>query len=99
MCPTSTIFLTPPYANVYPLYDGYIMPDSPSIDLYSLNNDERLHARRLASSLNSMLESMRMKEDLFFMGAYSSIIAGILENSPICTSRRKVCKFIYLLAN
>lgn len=90
--PTNIIFLTPPYAKIYPKYDGNLIPDTPSIDLYTLSSEERSLVRRLASGLNSMLDSMNMKEDIYYMGAFSSLIAGVLENSPVCVSRRKVFK-------
>ncbi|XP_072949393.1 sec1 family domain-containing protein 2-like [Epargyreus clarus] len=89
--PTNTVFLTPPYYNLYPTFNGKLIPDSASIDLYSLNAEERAQVRRLASGLNSLLESMNMKEDVYYMGAFSSLIAGVLENSPVCLSRRKNC--------
>lgn len=75
---------------MYPTYDGKLIPDSPSLDLYTLTGEERSQVRRLASGLNSMMDSMSFKEDVFYMGAYSSLLAGVLENSPVCTSRRKV---------
>ncbi|CAH2096040.1 unnamed protein product [Euphydryas editha] len=89
--PTNVVFLTPPYRNLYPTYDEKLTPDTPSFDLYSLSRDERFLVRSLASSLNNMFGSMNMKEDIFYMGAFSSLIAGILENSPICVTRRKNC--------
>ncbi|RVE50891.1 hypothetical protein evm_004458 [Chilo suppressalis] len=87
--PTNVVFLTPPYCKIYPKYDGMLIPDSASVDLYTLTREERSQVRRLASSLNSMMDSMNLKEDIFYMGTYSSLIAGILENSPVCVSRRK----------
>lgn len=87
---TNVIFLTPPHHNVYPSYDGKLIPDTPSVDLSILTNSERSQVRRLASGINSMLHSMNLKDDVFYMGTYSSIVAGILENSPICINRRKV---------
>lgn len=84
------MFLTPPYTKVYPTYEGKLIPDSTSLDLYSLSSLERSHVRRLASGLNSLMDSMNLKEDVFYMGAYSSLVAGVLENSPVCLSRRKV---------
>lgn len=92
--PTNVIFLTPPCREVYPRFDGKLTPDTPTLDLYALKSDERGLVRRLASGLNSMFDSMNMKEDIFYMGACSSLIAGILENSPVCVSRRKVCNII-----
>ncbi|CAH0751571.1 unnamed protein product [Diatraea saccharalis] len=87
--PTNVVFLTPPYHNVYPKYDGKLIPDSTSIDLYTLKREERSQVRRLASSLNSIMDSMNLKEDIFYVGPYSSLVAGVLENSPVCISRRK----------
>lgn len=87
---TNVVFVTPPYNHIYPLFEGKLMPQSPSVDLYSLSNNERSEARRLASALNSMLDSMNLKEDIYYVGAYSSLLAGILENSPVCLARRKV---------
>ncbi|XP_045448073.1 sec1 family domain-containing protein 2-like [Melitaea cinxia] len=89
--PTNVVFLTPPCREVYPRFDGKLTPDTPTLDLYALKSDERGLVRRLASGLNSMFDSMNMKEDIFYMGACSSLIAGILENSPVCVSRRKNC--------
>ncbi|XP_026736435.1 sec1 family domain-containing protein 2-like [Trichoplusia ni] len=88
---TNVVFVTPPYNHIYPLFEGKLMPQSPSVDLYSLSNNERSEARRLASALNSMLDSMNLKEDIYYVGAYSSLLAGILENSPVCLARRKNC--------
>ncbi|KAM3965112.1 sec1 family domain-containing protein 2 [Aphomia sociella] len=89
--PTNVVFLTPPYHKVYPMYDGKLIPDTSSLDLYTLTSDQRSQVRRLASGLNSMLDSMNLKEDIFYMGTYSSLVAGILENSPVCLARRKNC--------
>nr|XP_026499658.1 sec1 family domain-containing protein 2-like [Vanessa tameamea] len=89
--PTNVVFLTPPYHKVYPTYDGKLIPNTPSVDLYTITSEERSLVRRLASGLNSMLDSMNMKEDLYYMGTFSSLIAGVLENSPVCVSRRKNC--------
>uniref|UniRef100_A0A2A4J3N2 Sec1 family domain-containing protein 2 n=1 Tax=Heliothis virescens TaxID=7102 RepID=A0A2A4J3N2_HELVI len=88
---TNVVFVTPPYHQVYPLFDGKLEAGSQSIDLHSLSNQERSHARRLASGLNNMMDSMNLKEDIYYMGSYSSLIAGILENSPVCLARRKNC--------
>lgn len=90
IAPTNVVFLMPPYQKVYPKFDTKLVADAPSLDLYSLSGEERSLIRRLASGLNSMLDSMNMKEDIYYMGAYSSLIAGVLENSPVCVSRRKV---------
>lgn len=76
---------------MYPTFNGKLIPESNSIDLYTLSSQERSEVRRLASSLSSMFDSMNFKEDIFYMGAYSSLIAGVLENSPVCLARRKVC--------
>ncbi|XP_013194849.2 sec1 family domain-containing protein 2 [Amyelois transitella] len=89
--PTNVVFLTPPYHKLFPLYDGKLIPDSTSLDLYSLSSSERSHVRRLASGLNSMFDSMNFKEDIYYMGAFSSLVAGVLENSPVCLARRKNC--------
>ncbi|XP_063825674.1 sec1 family domain-containing protein 2-like [Ostrinia nubilalis] len=91
ICPTSVVFLTPPHHKVYPTYSGKLIPDSASIDLYGLTSEERSQVRRLASCLNSMMDSMSLKEDIFYMGTYSSLVAGVLENSPVCIARRKYC--------
>lgn len=88
--PTNVIFLTPPYQKVYPLFDGKLIVDTGPSDLYVLSSDERSLTRRLASGLNSMFDAMNMKEDIFYIGHYSSLIAGVLENSPVCMNRRKV---------
>lgn len=88
--PTNVVFLTPPYHQIYPMFEEKLVPDTPSVDLYTLTNEQRLMVRRLTSSLNSLLDSMNMKDDVYYMGTYSTLIAGILENSPICVSRRKV---------
>ncbi|KAL4716701.1 hypothetical protein ACJJTC_004820 [Scirpophaga incertulas] len=87
---TNIVFLTPPYHNVYPTYDGKLLPDSPSTDLYSISK-ERSHVRRLASSLNSIMDSMNLKEDVYHVGTFSSLVAGVLENSPVCIARKKNC--------
>lgn len=73
------------------MYDGKLIHDSASVDLYTLTSEERSQVRRLASCLNSMMDSMNLKEDIFYMGTYSSLVAGVLENSPVCIARRKVC--------
>ncbi|XP_045536535.1 sec1 family domain-containing protein 2 [Papilio machaon] len=91
ICPTNAVFLTPPYQKIYPLFNGNLTPESNSIDLYTLSSEERSRVRRLASGLNSMFESMNLKEDVFYMGVYSSLVAGVLENSPVCLARRKNC--------
>ncbi|KPI95637.1 Sec1 family domain-containing protein 2 [Papilio xuthus] len=91
ICPTNAVFLTPPYQKIYPSFNGNLIPESNSIDLYTLNSEERSQVRRLASGLNSMFESMNLKEDVFYMGVYSSLVAGVLENSPVCLARRKNC--------
>lgn len=88
---TNVVFVTPPYQNLYPKFNGKINPESNQIDLYSLQTDQKNEARRLASALNNMLDSLNLKEDIYYMGAYSTILAGILENSPVCLSRRKNC--------
>lgn len=90
---TNVVFLTPQHSKVYPLYNGKLIPDTPSVDLHSLASEERSQVRRLASTLNSMFENMNFKEDVYYMGTYSSIVAGVLENSPVCIGRRKVCDF------
>lgn len=90
ICPTNVVFVTPPYQNVYPLYDGKLTLDSAALDLYSLSRDERSQVRRLSSGLNSLMDSMNLKEDIFYMGTYSSLVTGVLENSPVCLARRKV---------
>ncbi|XP_068633189.1 sec1 family domain-containing protein 2-like [Battus philenor] len=89
--PTSIIFLTPPFQNLYPSFEGNLIPESSSIDLYTLGSEERSLVRRLASGLNSLFESMNYKEDIFYIGAYSSLVAGVLENSPVYLNRRKNC--------
>lgn len=89
--PTNVIFLTPPHSTIFPSYDGKLIPSSPAFDLYTLENEEREQMRRLASSLNSMFQSMNLKEDVFFIGTYSSILAGILDNNPVSLERRKNC--------
>ncbi|CAH4028408.1 sec1 family domain-containing protein 2-like [Pieris brassicae] len=89
--PTNVLFLTPPYQNVTPQYNGQLIPDSTSIDLYTLTNHERSMLRRLAGSLNTMLDSMNFKEDIYYIGQYSSLLAGVLENSPVCVARKKNC--------
>ncbi|XP_045772551.1 sec1 family domain-containing protein 2-like [Maniola jurtina] len=91
IAPTNVVFLTPPYQKVYPKFDKKLTTDAPTLDLYTLSSEERSCIRRLASGLNSMLDSMNLKEDIYYMGAFSSLIAGVLENSPICVSRRKSC--------
>ncbi|KAI5635219.1 sec1 family domain-containing protein 2 [Phthorimaea operculella] len=91
IAPTNVVFLTPPYHQVYPTFDGKLIPDTSSLDLYTLSSEERSQARRLASGLNSMMEFMNLKEDIYYMGAYSSLVAGVLENSPVCVGRRKQC--------
>ncbi|KAL0883011.1 hypothetical protein ABMA27_016495 [Loxostege sticticalis] len=89
--PTNVVFLTPAHHKVYPMYDGKLIHDSASVDLYMLTSEERSQVRRLASCLNSMMDSMNLKEDIFYMGTYSSLVAGVLENSPVCIARRKNC--------
>lgn len=89
--PTNVVFLTPPFHAMFPLYDGRLTPETTSVDLYTLKSEERSQIRRLASCLNSMFESMNLKEDVYYMGTYSSLLAGVLENSPVCLSRRKNC--------
>lgn len=37
-----------------------------------------------------MLDSMNLKEEVHYMGPYSSLVAGVLENSPVSLNRRKV---------
>ncbi|XP_049873196.1 sec1 family domain-containing protein 2-like [Pectinophora gossypiella] len=91
IAPTSVVFLTPPYQHVYPTFDGKLIPDTTSLDLYTLTSEERSQVRRLASGLNSLMESMNLKEDIYYMGAYSSLVTGVLENSPVCLARRKNC--------
>ncbi|XP_026761722.2 sec1 family domain-containing protein 2-like [Galleria mellonella] len=88
---TNVVFLTPPYQKVFPMYDDKLIPDTTSLDLYTLTSDQRSQVRRLASGLNAMLDSMNLKEDIFYMGTYSSLVAGVLENSPVCLARRKNC--------
>lgn len=88
---SSVLFLTPQHSQVYPFYNGKLIPDSLSDGLYSLACGERAQVRRLASTLNSVFEEMNMKEDIYYMGTFSSIVAGVLENSPVCVARRKVC--------
>ncbi|XP_048478289.1 sec1 family domain-containing protein 2 isoform X2 [Plutella xylostella] len=88
---TSNVFVMPPYSPVYPLYEGKLIPTTPSVDLYTLSESERSQVRRLVSSLNSMLEGMNLKEEVYYMGTHSSILAGVLENSPVCLARRKLC--------
>lgn len=89
IAPTNVVFLTPPYQKVYPTYEGKLTTDASSVDLFTFSNEERLLIRRLASSINSMLDSMNLKDDVFSMGTYSSLLAGVLEYSPVCMSRRK----------
>ncbi|KAJ8731251.1 hypothetical protein PYW07_004415 [Mythimna separata] len=88
---TNVVFVTPPYHDIYPLFFDKLIPDTPSIDLHTLSNEERSQARRLTSGLNNMLDSMNLKEDVFYIGTYGSLVAGILENSPICIARRRNC--------
>lgn len=75
---------------MYPKCRGKINPETNPMDLYTLLANERNDARRLAGALNNMLDSMNLKEDIYYMGSYSTILAGILENSPVCLARRKV---------
>ncbi|XP_052741463.1 sec1 family domain-containing protein 2 [Bicyclus anynana] len=89
--PTNNVFLMPPYQYVYPKFDKKLITSAPTLDLYTLNSDERSEVRRLASALNSMMQSMNMREDIYHIGPFSSLIAGILENSPVYVSRRKMC--------
>ncbi|XP_050684636.1 sec1 family domain-containing protein 2-like [Leptidea sinapis] len=89
--PTNVLFLTPPYHNMYPKYEGRLKPDSNSVDLYSLSHNERSAIRRLAGGLNSLFESLSYKEEIFYMGQLSSLLAGVLENSPVCIARKKTC--------
>ncbi|XP_038209861.1 sec1 family domain-containing protein 2-like [Zerene cesonia] len=91
IAPTNVIFLTPPYHSMCPKYDGKLLPESSSIDLYSLQNEERSMLRRLAGGLNSMFDSLNYKEDIFYIGQYSSLLAGVLENSPVSVARKKNC--------
>lgn len=97
--PTNVLFLTPPYTKVYPTYDGKLIPDSASLDLFTLTSQERSQVRRLASGLNGLMDSMNLKEDVFYMGAYGSLVAGVLENSPVCLARRKVINIIGMVWN
>lgn len=90
------VFVTPPYHEIYPLFHDKLIPDTPSIDLHTLSSEERSQARRLASGLNNMLDSMNLKEDIFYIGTYGSLLAGILENSPVCISRRRVSSYYSL---
>ncbi|VVC97546.1 unnamed protein product [Leptidea sinapis] len=89
--PTNVLFLTPPYHNMYPKYEGRLTPDSNSVDLYSLSHNERSAIRRLAGGLNSLFESLSYREEIFYMGQFSSLLAGVLENSPVCIARKKTC--------
>ncbi|KOB69594.1 Sec1 family domain-containing protein 2 [Operophtera brumata] len=77
----------------YPANDSQLLRE-PVADLQALHVDERSRVRRLACALNSMLDSMNLKEDVYFMGSYSSLVAGVLENSPIYINRRKVSSYI-----
>lgn len=89
---TNTVFLTPPYAKIYPMFEGKLQPESStSLDLYSIASSDRAMVRRLASNLNSLFEMTNVKEDIFYMGMFSSLVAGVLENSPVCVARRKNC--------
>lgn len=88
---TNVVFVTPPYQNVYPKFSGTVYTEGRQPELHHLQDEERNAARRLASGLNSMLDSMNLKEDIYYMGVYSTILAGILENSPVCLARRKNC--------
>ncbi|XP_059052148.1 sec1 family domain-containing protein 2-like [Achroia grisella] len=88
---TNVIFLTPPYQKIYPMYDSKLIPDTVPLDLFTLTSEQRSQVRRLASGLNAMFDSMNLKEDIFYMGTYSSLLAGVLENSPVCLARRKNC--------
>lgn len=88
---TNVVFVTPPYHDTYPLFHDKLIPDTPSIDLHTLSNEERSQARRLASGLNNMLDSMNLKEDIYYIGTYGSLLAGILENSPVSVARRRNC--------
>ncbi|CAH2215956.1 jg2667, partial [Pararge aegeria aegeria] len=89
IAPTNVVFLTPPYQKVYPKFDKKLTTNMPTLDLYTLSSDERSQMRRLASALNTMFESMNLKEDIFYMGPFSLLLAGVLENSPVYISRRK----------
>ncbi|XP_041979051.1 sec1 family domain-containing protein 2-like [Aricia agestis] len=89
--PTNVIFLTPPYHKLYPVFDGKLTSETAPTDLYSLSTEERSSVRRLASCLNSMLAMMNLKEDIYYMGQFSGLVAGVLENSPVSINRRKSC--------
>lgn len=97
MTVTNGIFTTPAYSQLFPKFgSGLYSESAANVDLHTLPLDDKNEVRRLASSLNSLLEYMNLKEDVFFMGSFSSIVAGVLEHLPAAALRRKVGQ-LYLI--
>ncbi|KAH9627875.1 hypothetical protein HF086_015319 [Spodoptera exigua] len=88
---TNVVFVTPPFRDLQTFFLGELKSDNTIVDINNLSKQERNEARRFAASLNNMLDSMNLKEDVYYIGAYSAIIGGILEHYPISIQRRKNC--------
>uniref|UniRef100_A0A2H1V2I0 SFRICE_015326 n=1 Tax=Spodoptera frugiperda TaxID=7108 RepID=A0A2H1V2I0_SPOFR len=88
---TNVVFVTPPFRNLQTFFLGELKSDNATVDINNLSKQERNEARRFAASLNNMLDSMNLKEDVYYIGSYSAIIGGILEHYPISIQRRKNC--------
>lgn len=90
---TNNIFVTPVFNKLYPKFGENLLPAQTSnLDLHSLMTEDKNEVRRLASCIDSLLEFIGAKEDIFYMGPFSSILAGVLEHLP-SGARRKVTNF------
>lgn len=94
---TNVVFVTPPFRNLQTFFLGELKSDNATVDINNLSKQERNEARRFAASLNNMLDSMNLKEDVYYIGSYSAIIGGILEHYPISIQRRKVHNYVKVL--
>ncbi|XP_077286035.1 sec1 family domain-containing protein 2-like [Arctopsyche grandis] len=86
---TNNIFITPVFSKLYPKFGHGLFPTQTSmLDLHSLLLDDKNEVRRLASSIDSFLEYLGVKEDIFYLGPFSSVLAGVLEHLPSGTRRK-----------
>ncbi|XP_074848865.1 sec1 family domain-containing protein 2 isoform X2 [Carettochelys insculpta] len=98
------LFVTPAFASLFPmtLQDlGRINSSRPEkkkfsslndLDFSSLPFELQLQIRMLVSSMNSLFESLNVREEFFAVGTLSKIIAGDLANYSQAKNRRKMAQ-------
>lgn len=94
---TDGLFTTPCFTKIFPKFGSNLLVEQTAdLDLHSLPPDDKNEVRRLAFSINCLFDYFNIKDDIFFMGPFSSILAGVLEHLPAANARRKVSKELFL---